>query len=125
MEEIQKQLVFLCGSFLSGVAVMLAYEIVNVIRGLFGLRTVGKLIWDLLFFMASAVAVFRMVFLCNNGTLRTFFVFAFGAGAILYRYTFGTRISEAVQKGIRWMIYWFSRPFVWGYKKIRKKEKKS
>ncbi len=124
MEEIKSQLVFLLGSFLSGVAVMFAYELVNVLRGLFQLRTIGKLWLDCIFFTASGVMVFRMVFLCNNGTLRSFFVVAFAMGGILYRFTFGTKLSELLIRVIRQLSNWLKRPFVWIGRKIEKKYKK-
>ncbi len=92
MEEIKSQLIFLLGSFLSGVFVMLAYEVVNIIRGLFRPGVIGRFFLDVTFFVLSGVCVFQMIFLCNNGTIRSFFVFAFGAGAILYRKTVGTRL---------------------------------
>lgn len=125
MEEIKNQLVFLLGSFLSGVAVMFAYEAVNIFRGLARPGIVGKFITDTLFFIVSGIFVFRMVFLCNNGTLRSFFVFAFGAGAILYRKTFGTKISGFCVKAVKKITYMISRPFVCICRKILKKLKKS
>lgn len=124
MEEIKNQLVFLLGSFLSGVAVMFAYEAVNIFRGLFRPRVIGRFIADVLFFTVSAVFVFRMIFLCNNGTIRSFFLFAFGAGALLYRKTFGTAVSDFCVRLIRKVIHMISRPFVCLCKKILKKPKK-
>lgn len=125
MEEIKKQLVFLLGSFLSGVAVLLAYEMVNIIRGLFRPGVIGRLLLDVIFFLVSGVCVFQMIFLCNNGTIRSFFVFAFGAGAVLYRKTMGTLLSDLVVKGIRKICCLISRPFSFICKKILKKIKKS
>lgn len=125
MEEIKSQLVFLLGSFLSGVAVMFAYEAVNVFRGLVRPGIVGKLAADLLFFAVSAVLVFQMIFLCNNGTIRSFFLLAFGTGAVLYRRTFGTVVSRLIVKGARKLIHVISRPFVWCCGKLLKKMKKS
>lgn len=128
MEEIINQLIFLLGSFLSGVFVMLAYEVVNVIRGLFRPGRVGRLILDVLFFLASGVCVFRMIFLCNYGTIRSFFVFAFGAGAILFRKTAGTLLSDLIVKVVKKFLYVVSYPFVTICRKLlkifKKQEKK-
>lgn len=125
MEEIKKQLVFLLGSFLSGVAVLLAYEVVNVIRGLFRPGVIGRLVLDVIFFLVSGVCVFQMIFLCNNGTIRSFFIFAFGAGAILYRKTVGTLLSDLIVKAIRKIFHLILSPFMFICKKILKKIKKS
>lgn len=125
MEEIKNQIIFLLGSFLSGVAVMFAYEGVNVLRGLFRLRTAGRLIADVLFFLASGICVFRMIFLCNNGTIRSFFVFAFAAGAMLYHETFGTKVSELLVRLFCKVFSGICRPFSFVCKKILKKMKKS
>lgn len=124
MDEIKNQLVFLLGSFLSGLAVMFAYEAVNIFRGLFRPGIVGKLIMDVLFFIVSGVCVFQMIFLCNNGTIRSFFLFAFGAGAILYRKTFGTKISELCVRGIRKILGWIFRPVLYIWKKHLEKRLK-
>lgn len=129
MEEIINQLIFLLGSFLSGVFVMLAYEAVNVVRGLFRPGRIGKLILDVVFFLVSGVCVFRMIFLCNHGTIRSFFVFAFGAGAILFRKTVGTRISDLIVRAVKKFLYIISYPFVTICRKLlkvfKKLEKKS
>lgn len=125
MEEIKSQIVFLLGSFLSGVAVMFAYEGVNILRGLFRLRTAGRLVADVLFFFVSGVCVFHMIFLCNQGTIRSFFVFAFAAGALLYHKTFGTKISEFCLRVLRKTFHVITRPFAFFCKKILKKIKKS
>ncbi len=123
MEEIKNQLVFLLGSFLSGVFVMLAYEAVNVFRELFRPGVFGKLVADVLFFAISGVCVFQMIFLCNNGTIRSFFVFAFGAGALLYRKTVGTRISDLIVKAVRKVWHLITRPAAMLVKKVRAKQK--
>lgn len=124
MEEIINQLIFLLGSFLSGIFVMLAYEAVNVIRGLFRPGKAGKLILDVVFFIASGICVFRMIFLCNHGTIRSFFVFAFGAGAILFRKTVGTLLSDLIVKAVKKLLYIVSYPFVTICRKLLKVFKK-
>lgn len=112
MEEIRSQIIFLLGSFLSGVAVMLAYEAVNVLRGLFRPGIVWKFLMDLIFFLLSGICVFRMIFLCNHGTIRSFFVFAFAAGAILYYKTVGNVLSDLIVRVIRKLWHLVTWPFV-------------
>ena len=124
MEEIKSQLIFLLGSFLSGVFVMLAYEVVNIFRGLFRPGVIGRFCMDVIFFVLSGVCVFQMIFLCNNGTIRSFFVFAFGAGAFLYRKTMGTLLSDLFVKAVRKIVYLLTRPFVFLCRKLQKKRKK-
>ena len=124
MEEIKNQLIFLLGSFLSGILVMLAYEAVNIFRGLFRPGVFVRLFLDVVFFFFCGVCVFQMIFLCNNGTIRSFFVFAFGAGAILYRKTVGTLLSDLFVKMVRKICYLVSRPFAIFYRKVANKLKK-
>lgn len=125
MDEIKSQVIFLLGSFISGVAVMLAYEIINIIRGLFRPGIVGRLILDVMFFTASGICVFQMIFLCNNGTIRSFFIFAFAAGAILFRKTFGTKISDLCVRAVQKTFRFLTRPLLFACKKFRKLIKKS
>lgn len=125
MEEIKSQLIFLLGSFLSGVFVMLAYEVVNIFRGLFRPGIIGRLFMDIIFFAMSSICVFRMIFLCNNGTIRSFFVFAFGAGAILYRKTVGTLISDLFVKAVCKILHVISKPFVYICRKNKERINKN
>lgn len=129
MDAIKNQVIFLLGSFLSGVAVMLAYEIINIIRGLFRPGIVGRLFLDVIFFTVSGICVFQMIFLCNNGTIRSFFVFAFGAGAVLFRKTFGTRISSLCVRAVQKTFRLLTRPLLFLCKQftkiIKKREKNS
>lgn len=124
MEAIKNQLIFLLGSFLSGFGVMLAYEVVNVLCRLFHFRIVGRLLLDVFYFAVAGICVFRMVFLCNQGTLRSFFVVAFAIGAILYRKTFGERISEWCVRVIRKAVRVLSGPVRFFRKKSQKRIKK-
>lgn len=125
MDEIKNQVIFLLGSFISGVAVMLAYEIINIIRGLFRPGVLGRLFLDVIFFTASGICVFQMIFLCNNGTIRSFFIFAFGAGAILFRKTFGTKISSFCVRVVQKTFWLLARPFLYFCKLCKKISKKS
>ena len=129
MDAIKSQVIFLLGSFISGVAVMLAYEIINIIRGLFRPGIVGKLFLDVMFFTVSGICVFQMIFLCNNGTIRSFFIFAFGAGANLFRKTFGTKISNLCVRAIQKTFRLLTRPLLFLCKQftkiIKKREKNS
>ncbi len=104
---------------------MLAYEGIVVLRQIFRLRTGGKLFWDLLFFVSGGIVVFRMVFLCNEGTLRSFFWLAFAGGALLYHKAFGNLLSHGIVKALRWLTNLLIGPWVWICKKITKKVKKS
>lgn len=124
MDEIKSQVIFLLGSFISGVAVMLAYEIINIIRGLFRPGIVGRLFLDVIFFAVSGICVFQMIFLCNNGTIRSFFIFAFGAGAILFRKTFGTKISSLCVRAVQKTFQLLSRPLLFLCRKVSKITKK-
>lgn len=124
MDEIKSQVIFLLGSFISGVAVMFAYEIINIIRGLFRPGIVGRLFLDVIFFTVSGICVFQMIFLCNNGTIRSFFIFAFGAGAILFRKTFGTKISSLCVRAVQKTFQLLARPLLFLCRKVSKITKK-
>lgn len=125
MEMIRSQMVFLAGSLISGFAVMACYEVVRVLRQVFHLKTKRKWLLDTLFFLIAAIMVFRMIFICNFGTMRIFFVVAFGLGGVAYHHIFGNAISRGVIRAIFWIRRKIMQPCVRKCKRLLKKTKKN
>ncbi|MGN1206641.1 MAG: spore cortex biosynthesis protein YabQ [Eubacterium sp.] len=125
MEMIRGQMVFLAGSVVSGFAVMGCYEIVRVVRRVLRLKTIGKWMVDTIYFLVAAILVFKMIFLCNQGTLRIFFGIAFVLGAVAYHRIFGTAVSRGIIWVISGMCQKIIQPCVRKCKRLLKKIKKS
>ena len=74
-----------------GMVLALEYDCIRIFR-----RVIRhKNIWvmsaeDILYWIYAAVTVFCMTYEVNDGILRGFLVTGFLAGAVLYRYAFGT-----------------------------------
>lgn len=84
-----------------GMVLALEYDCIRIFR-----RVIRhKNIWvmsaeDILYWIYAAVTVFCMTYEVNDGILRGFLVTGFLAGAVLYRYAFGTFFVKYTTKFI-------------------------
>ena len=120
MELIIGQFRYVLASFLWGIFLMFLYDFIVVHRGSKKIGKVRLLIEDWIFWGIAAIFVFQMIFALNNGILRSFFIIAFLLGMVGYR----KLVKNVVQRGIRAIIDFFCRPYVWIKKKIAKKRQK-
>lgn len=120
MELIVGQLKYVFASFFLGIFLMFLYDFLLAHRDI---KKIGKIllfIEDWIFWGISAIFVFQMIFQLNNGILRSFFVIAFLLGMTGYRKVVG----NTVQKAIKTVVTFVSRPYVWLKRKIKKIQKK-
>lgn len=119
MELIVGQLKYVFASFFLGIFLMFLYDFLLAHRDI---KKIGKIllfIEDWIFWEISAIFVFQMIFQLNNGILRSFFVIAFLLGMTGYRKVVG----NTVQKAIKTVVTFVSRPYVWLKRKIKKMQK--
>ena len=112
-EEILKEADVLLASFVTGMALLLVYDLLRIIR-----RLIPHNVWavgteDILFWIGGAVVLFAMLYRENSGYIRGFSIGGVLLGMLLY--SFG--VSPWVVKGsvfiLEKMIFLVSRPFVW------------
>lgn len=121
MEMIEGQLWYVGASFLWGVVLMFFYDFILVLRVRFRHGKVLVLMEDWIFWAVASLLVFQMIFLLNNGIIRSFFVIAFVLGMFVYRKI----VKNYVQRAIIAIFSFIFRPYVWILKKIHKIYKKS
>lgn len=121
MELIIGQSWYVLASFLWGVFLMFLYDFILVFRGGKKVGKVRLFLEDWIFWGIASIFVFQMVFELNNGMIRSFFVIAFLLGMVGYR----KLVKNVVQRAIKAVFSFISRPYVWISEKIKKIRKKS
>ena len=110
------ELHFFMISILWGAIILLAYDLLRVLR-----RIINHNIWvitfeDLIFWVLSSLFIFIMIYENNSGTIRGFSVMGMGIGMVLYHYIFSERIVWLISQIILILL----RPFSFLINLIRK-----
>lgn len=121
MEKIIRQAWYFGAAFLWGCVLMFFYDFLLIFRCKVRHGRFLTLVEDWFFWGISAILVFQMIFFLNYGIMRSFFVVSFTVGMAVYKKVVKDRFVRLVLAGIRLVL----RPFVWFYKKISGKRKKS
>lgn len=138
MEAISLEAKFFLVSILYGVLILLAYDILRIIRRIIVHAWFWLAIEDILFWIISGFCIFQMMYVQNSGALRGFSVVGMGIGMIGYHYTISEyavdgitflfkKIIEIIIKIIKtvWKPFgWFCRRVRWTFGWLGKKLKK-
>ncbi len=111
--EIIKEADVLVISFLMGMALLLVYDQIRIFRRLIPHGTVWVGIEDILFWVASAVVLFAMLYRENSGYIRGFAIGGVVVGMLMYNLLLSrlvVRVSVFILKKILFLV---SRPFAW------------
>lgn len=111
--EIIKEADVLVISFLMGMALLLVYDQIRIFRRLIPHGTVWVGIEDILFWVASAVILFAMLYRENSGYIRGFAIGGVVVGMLMYNLLLSrlvVRVSVFILKKILFLV---SRPFAW------------
>ncbi len=86
-DSIIKEMEFLGYSFLTGVLILILYDIIRIFRRVF-IHSVGAIgVEDFIYWMVVTFFIFSMLFRENNGALRWFSVVGIFWGMVLYNMT--------------------------------------
>lgn len=111
--EILKEADVLLASFFTGMALLLVYDLLRIIR-----RLIPHSIWavgteDLLFWIGGAVVLFAMLYRENSGYIRGFSIGGVLLGMLLYSFAFSPWVVKGSVFILEKVIFLASRPFVW------------
>ncbi|MEY8517005.1 spore cortex biosynthesis protein YabQ [Lachnospiraceae bacterium 29-84] len=110
---ILKETDVLIASFLTGMALLLAYDFIRVIRRLVPHRGWAVGAEDLLFWIGSAVALFAMLYRENSGYIRGFSIGGVSLGMLLYNVAFSPFVMMCSVWILEKTLFVTSRPLVW------------
>lgn len=118
--EIIQEADVLGGALVLGILLLWVYDQFRIFRRLVPHGTIWVGVEDLLFWIASAVALFAMLYRENSGYIRGFAIGGVVVGMLIYNLL----LSRFVVKGsvflIRKFLFFISRPLAWTARLFRK-----
>ncbi len=93
---ISGQLVYVTAAFISGIAIMFAYDILIILREAIKLPAAFIVLEDILFWSASACAEFYVIYRFNEGMIRFYAVMALFLGMIVLQRVIGRYMVKKV-----------------------------
>lgn len=82
-----------------GMILSIGYDILRIFRRVVIHRKVATLaIEDILFWMISGFAMFHVIFMVNDGIIRSFALMAFALGSAMYQYTVSYYFVKYISK---------------------------
>jgi spore cortex biosynthesis protein YabQ len=94
-------------SILWGALVLIAYDLLRILRRIIRHNVAVVAIQDLIFWVVAGVFIFAMIYVKNNGIIRGFFVMGMVIGMLAYHYL----LSDLIVMLISSLILLILRPF--------------
>ena len=93
---ILKELQFIGLAVLSGMLLLILYDMLRIVR-----RVIAHGVWavaveDLCYWMAAVVLVFQLIYQENDGALRGYALFALGVGMAVYHWSVSSWLVEHI-----------------------------
>ena len=116
-DAISMEIRFFLASVLSGIILLIVYDVIRIIRRVIKHAWFFVALEDLIFWLLSGLFIFRMMYEMNNGTIRGFAVLGMLLGMIIYNQSlspfFVKGLSEfilLVKRGIAKVLRFLSKP---------------
>lgn len=110
------ELQFFLLSILWGAIILLAYDLLRIVRRLIKHGSFFLAIEDILFWVMASVFIFAMIYRENNGIIRGFTIMGMTIGMVLYHYIISEHLVYIITKLIRTLF----KPFSIAFKYIKK-----
>jgi spore cortex biosynthesis protein YabQ len=110
------ELQFFLISVLWGAILLFVYDIFRILRRLIKHNAFFVAVQDLIFWVASSVFIFAMMYKENNGIIRGFSVMGMAIGMILYHYILSELFVNLITKFIQILF----RPLVILFKQVKR-----
>lgn len=101
------ELQFFLVSILWGALVLLAYDLLRILRRVIRHNSFFVIVQDLLFWVLASLFIFAMIYIENSGTIRGFSVMGMVIGMLMYHYI----LSDSIVMLVNRMILLIIRPF--------------
>lgn len=98
MEEIINQLRFFLLSVLTGIVLMLGFDVVGFLRLPIRKRKILLFLLDYIYWVVGSFFVFVMIYQMNDGQIRGFALWGIGFGILLYEQGPGKLLKKLKQK---------------------------
>lgn len=106
-QEIITQMQFFMVSVLWGAFILIAYDVLRILRRIIRHNTFFVAVQDILFWAAASVFIFAMIYVKNSGIIRGFSIMGMGIGMLIYHYIFSDWVVILISRIILLLL----RPF--------------
>ena len=110
------ELQFFLISILWGAILLLAYDVLRIIRRLIKHGTIILAIEDLIFWVIASIFIFAMIYDQNNGIIRGFSVMGVTIGMVLYHYILSSFLVNTITKIIQILL----SPFIMAINTVKR-----
>ncbi|SFR71681.1 spore cortex biosynthesis protein YabQ [Anaeromicropila populeti] len=100
IEEMKKEVVFFLSSLLLGIIILIVYDILRIIRRILPHAKWVCALEDIIFWIASAISMFYLMYEQNSGIIRSFSIFGMCLGMFWYH----AAVSEWLVKSMTGLI---------------------
>lgn len=126
MEFISLELKLFLSSVGWGIILVILYDCLRILRRLIKHNRLCTALEDILYWSVSAVLIFRMMYLINDGAIRGFAIVGVLIGMVLYHYSISDPLVNILSKGIhkcfltgKKAVKIIMKPFVWMARRFR------
>lgn len=118
--EIIKEADVLLISLVMGMGMLLVYDLLRIFRRLIPHGTIWVGVEDMLFWIASAIALFAMLYQENSGYIRGFAIGGVLVGMLFYNLLLSRLVVKVSVFLLKKLIFILSRPFAWTARLFRR-----
>lgn len=108
---IRQQLIYVTASFASGMIIMLAYDVLLIMRIIIRRPLVLTALEDVIFWLSSGIFAFYVFYRCSEGVIRIYAILAMLFGMWLFKWSVGDRavlfaekIIEKIRKCLKLLV---------------------
>jgi len=105
---IRQQIVLSAVSFAAGIVIVLAYEMLIILREIFRTGRIIQALTDFLFWETAAVTLFYVIYTINGGAIRGYALISLFLGMIFFWCIFGKKLLEMMRKALKKARSWFN-----------------
>lgn len=103
---IREQILLVTAVFVSGMAIVLAYEILIICREILKTGKIIQALTDFFFWEAAAISLFYLIYRINGGRIRGYAIVSLFLGMIFFWWAFGKKLLEIMRKALKKATAW-------------------
>ena len=114
---------FFAASFLAGMILVLAYDVLRILRQLMPHGTLWLAMEDLFYWLGCAFVVFALLYEKNDGLIRGFAIGGVVAGMLTYQWLVSRVFVRCIVIVLKRILYIVEQPFRWVHQVFENKRR--
>lgn len=126
MELINLEVKLFLSSVGWGIVLLVLYDCIRILRRLIKHNKLSAALEDILYWIVSALLIFRMMYRINDGSIRGFAIVGMLIGMVLFHYSISDPLVYILSNGIhkcflagQKAVKVIMKPIVWLYRRFR------